>query len=236
MSENVTLRYVNGKYIRESEYVPSRGRHVARTWTTTRDLPSGRMRIVAYSPYHWVDWSRRWQEEKSTSLRSQIKTIVEAIEAVAPGLVAKLEEIDRQTEIEHQKRLAEQERWRREDDGRRVEQSIADSKAELRQIIERWSDVMSVARFLAGVEQRANDLLEIDKRHVLERLALARSFLGSQNPLDFFRSWKTPEERYTPLPPRGAGGKEGGLSAIPAQAHKPNVPRPATGRGRRRPV
>jgi hypothetical protein len=139
---------------------------------------------------------------KSTSLRSQIKTIVEAIEAVAPGLVAKLEEIDRQTEIEHQKRLAEQERWRREDDGRRVEQSIADSKAELRQIIERWSDVMSVARFLAGVEQQANDLLEIDKRHVLERLALARSFLGSQDPLDFFRSWKTPEERYTPRYPR----------------------------------
>jgi hypothetical protein len=44
MSENVTLRYLNGKYIRESEYVPPRGRHVDHSWTTTRDLPSGPMR------------------------------------------------------------------------------------------------------------------------------------------------------------------------------------------------
>lgn len=52
MSENAALRYVHGKYIRESEYVPPRSRHyVDHTWTTTRDIPSGRIRIVAYSPY-----------------------------------------------------------------------------------------------------------------------------------------------------------------------------------------
>jgi len=58
MSENVMLRYVSGKYVRESEYVPPRGRyHVDNSRTTTRDLPSGRMRIVAYSPYDRVRWS-----------------------------------------------------------------------------------------------------------------------------------------------------------------------------------
>jgi hypothetical protein len=50
--------------------------------------------------------------------------------------------------------LADEERRRREEDRRRVEQSTADSKTELRQVIERWSDVMCVERFLAGVEQR----------------------------------------------------------------------------------
>ena len=65
MSENVTLRYLNGKYIRESEYVPPRSRHhVDHSWTTTRDLPSGRMRIVAYSPYGRVSWSTQWQESQ----------------------------------------------------------------------------------------------------------------------------------------------------------------------------
>ena len=34
---------------------------------------------------------------------------------------------------------------------------------------------------------------------VLERLKLARDFVGTQNPLDFFLSWKTPLERYRPL-------------------------------------
>lgn len=44
MSENVTVQYVNGKYIRESDYVPSRGRYSSdRSWTSTRDLPSGRL-------------------------------------------------------------------------------------------------------------------------------------------------------------------------------------------------
>jgi len=60
---------------------------------------------------------------------------------------------------------------------------------------------MSIERFLAGVEQRAEDLPESEKRHVHERLALARAFLGSHDPLDFFRDWKTPDERYTPRYP-----------------------------------
>lgn len=197
MSENVTLRYVNGKYIRESEYVPPRGRYyVDHSFTTTRDLPSGRMRIVAYSPYGEVRWSKQWQETRTASLRGQIRTIVEAIEAAAPELVAKLKEADRQAEIRRQQWAVEEERRRREEDRRRVEQSIADSKAELRQVIERWSDLTSIERFLAGVEQRAEKLSEAERRHVLERLALARVFLGTQDPLDFFRGWKAPDERY----------------------------------------
>lgn len=199
MSERVTLRYVNGKYIRESEYVAPRSRyHVDYSWTTTEDLPSGRMRIVAYSPYNLVSWSTQWQETRAKSLRSQISAIVEAIEAAAPELVAKLEEAECQAAIRHQQWVEEQERWRRDEDRRRVEQSIADSKTELREVIERWSAVMSIERFLAGVEQRADELSDPDRRQILERLAPARAFLGSQDPLDFIRSWKTPEERYTP--------------------------------------
>lgn len=199
MSEDVTVRYMNGKYIRESEYVPPRSRYRAdHSWTTARELPSGRMRIIAYSPYGRVTWSMQWQETRSASLKTQLRKIVEAIEAAAPKLVAKVEEAERQAEIEHQQWLEKQERWRREEDRRRIEESVADSKTELRQVIERWSDVMSIERFLTGVEARASDLSESDRVHVLERLALARSFLGSQDPLDFFRDWKTPDERYTP--------------------------------------
>lgn len=199
MSETVTLRYVNGKYIRESEYVPPRrAYHVDHSWTTSRDLPSGRKRIIAYSPYSRVSWSMNWQETKSASLHSRIRSIVEAIEAAASELVAKLEEADRQAAIRHQEWLEQEERRRREEDRRRTEQSIADSKTQLQQVIERWSGIISTERFLAGVEQRAKELTEPDKAHILERLALAREFLGSQDPLDFFRGWKTPDERYMP--------------------------------------
>ena len=48
MTESVLMRYVNGKYIRESDYKPpktSRG-YADHTWTTTEDLPCGRLRIT----------------------------------------------------------------------------------------------------------------------------------------------------------------------------------------------
>lgn len=211
MSETVTLRYLAGKYIRETDYVAPRGRYaVDHSWTTTRDLPCGRLRIIAFSPYGRASWSMQWQETSSASLSGQIRTMVQAIESAAPALVAKLEEADRQADLRHQQWLVDEERRGRQDDCRRVEQSIADSRSELGQVIQRWSDVMSVERFLTGVEQRAKYLPETERIQLLERLALARVFLGDQDPLTFFREWKTPEERYTPrYPPLSAPGGAG---------------------------
>jgi len=137
-----------------------------------------------------------WLQTKKTSLRSSIRTIVKSVEDAALDLVAKLEEADRQAEIARQEWLAAEERRRREEDRRRVEKSIQDSREHLDQVIQQWSNVMSIERFLAGVEQRVDDLPETDRAPVLERLKLAREFLGIQDPLDFFLSWKTPSERY----------------------------------------
>lgn len=198
MSEDVQLRYVGGKYIREADYIPPRpSRHYAdHTWTTTRELPSGRLRLVVYSPYHRVSWSTEWQETKTSSLRSSIRTIVKSVEDAAVELVAKLEEAERQAEIARQEWLAAEEKRKQEEDQRRVEKSIRDSREHLGRVIEQWSNVVSVERFLAGVEQRATDLPETDRGSVFERLKLAREFLGNQDPLSFFMSWKTPSELY----------------------------------------
>jgi len=199
MSESVTLRYLNGKYVRESEYVQPRGRYNADfSWTTTRELPCGRMRIVAYCPYGNADWVAEWQETKTASLRGRLASIVETIEAAAPDIVAKLAEAERQAEIRHQEWVVAEDRRKREADRRAIEKSVSDSHAELRQIIQQWAEVISVEQFLAGVEQRANELAPEGARAVKERVALARTFLGSQDPLDFFRKWKMPEERYSP--------------------------------------
>jgi L-lactate utilization protein LutC len=200
MSENVTMRYVRGGYIRDSDYVPPRNRYQAEhTWTTQQDVPSGRMRIRAFSPYGAVDWSTHWQETKAAGLRSQIRAIVAEIEAAAPMLVEKLEEEERQAEIRRQQWEIEKEKRRREEDRQRIEQSVADNKADLREVIERWSYIMGIERFLGGVEDAARTLPQAQKEATLERLALARAFLGTQDPLDFFRDWKTPIERYKPL-------------------------------------
>ena len=61
MTESVAMRYVNGKYIRESDYVPPKAsrRYVDHTWTTNRDLPSGRLQLLVYSPYRRSRAARR---------------------------------------------------------------------------------------------------------------------------------------------------------------------------------
>jgi len=49
MPAEVVMRYVNGKYIRDSAYVPPKSsRHYAvHAWTTAKELPCGRRRLIA---------------------------------------------------------------------------------------------------------------------------------------------------------------------------------------------
>lgn len=200
--ENATLRYLNGKYVRDTVELERRhSRNSYRSWTTTRELPSGRFRIFAYSPYHSVNFSRTWDETKAVSLRPRLKGIAQEIEAMAPKLAQDLEKARREAEVRHQQWLVEEDRRKREEDQKRIRQSEAESDADLRKIIGTWSEVVGVERFLAGVEQRAEQLSPDERLRVQNRLTLAREFLGTQDPLDFFLNWRTPVERYQPRYP-----------------------------------
>jgi len=198
MSEEVLLRYVNGKYIRESDYSPPKRYTVDHSWTTARELPSGRLRLVAYCPYRGVTWSTVLQETKKSALDGQIPEFIRTLENSAAEIVIKLQEAERRAELERQQWHEQQERWRREEDRRQVDKSIADSKVHLGQIIQQWSAIIEEERFLQGIEARSLELPPADRELVLQRLELAREFLGSVDPLQFFLGWKTPTERYRP--------------------------------------
>lgn len=201
MSESVEMRYVNGKYIRESEYVPPRTsrRYVDHTWTTTWELPCGRLRLVVYAPYRNVSWSISFQETKTRTLTQNLPEIVKTIESSVDTLVEKLKEAARQAELWRLERLAEGERRQQEEDQHRISQSKKDSQEQLSQVIQAWSKVMTLEQFFQGVQDRAQSLPTARRDEVLERLRLAREFVGTQDPLEFFLSWKTPIERYVPM-------------------------------------
>lgn len=201
MSESVEMRYVNGKYIRESEYVPPRTsrRYVDHTWTTTWELPCGRLRLVVYAPYRNVSWSISFQETKTRMLTQNLPEIVKTIESSVDTLVEKLKEAARQAELWRLERLAEGERRQQEEDQHRISQSKKDSQEQLSQVIQAWSKVMTLEQFFQGVQDRAQSLPTARRDEVLERLRLAREFVGTQDPLEFFLSWKTPIERYVPM-------------------------------------
>lgn len=203
MTEGVLMRYVRGKYIRDSEYVEPKRSHgyIDYTWTTTEQQPTKRYRIVAYSTKYLVNYIMSWQDK--TGERVVIKDIVKDLESFAREFSIRLEEAEKQEEIERLKREAAEELRRREDDKQRIAQSISDSRDGLTKVMQQWAYTLSVEEFFKGVEKRAKspEVSEARRQKILKRLRMAREFLGTQDPIDFLMSWRTPLERYQPKYP-----------------------------------
>ena len=197
ISEEIEVRYVDGKYVLEKDYVPPKRRSYAfdHSWTTKKDFPTGRLRLQAYSPYPRADWGKCWQETKSRDLDSQIKVIVKDLEAAAVDIACLVEEGERQAELERQRWEAEQEQWKREEAKRRAAQARKDSTADLLQIIAGWAEANRIEQFFQDAERRADDMEGDEKIKMLERLKLARELVGSIDALDHFMTWRPPDER-----------------------------------------
>lgn len=127
-----------------------------------------------------------------------MKQIVEDIKADVPKIVDELEQADRRAEQRQLEWKAAEERRLREDDARKVEQSILDSKSELQQIIDRWKELRTIDDFLERAEKSVGLLTGDEQASALERLKLARAFLLKRDPLQMLNNWRTPEERYRP--------------------------------------
>ncbi|MBV9147011.1 MAG: hypothetical protein JO065_13920 [Acidobacteria bacterium] len=148
MSEKVELRYVNGKYVRESDYKPPRtsARYFDHGWTTTKHIPCGRLRLVVYAPYPGVSWSISFQESKDRTLTTAIPKIVKSIENSTEILVAKVKEEEQQAELRRREWAARQEQWRQEEDRRRVKTSMTPQKTEILD----WIETLIVPALVEG--------------------------------------------------------------------------------------
>jgi hypothetical protein len=198
MSEEVEVRYVKGEYVRVSDYVPpKRGRYsVDHSWTTTKDLPTGRLCLQAYSPYARAKWKKQWRETTATrSLDAQIKGIVKELEEASVEIARLVEEGRRQAEIEHQKWEAQLREWEREEEEQRAAEALKNSKEDLHSIIARWAESNRIEQFFVEAERRAATLDAEERLRLLDRLKQARELIGSIDALDHFLDWKSPDER-----------------------------------------
>lgn len=197
MSEEIEARYVNGKYIREKDYVPPKRKRYGfnHTWTTKHSFPTGRLRLQAYSPYPRTKWVKRWQETKNHDLSKKIKGIVKELEDAAVEIAQLVEEANRQFEREQKEWEAHQKKWQKEMEEQRVAKALKDSREELFQIINHWAETNRIEKFFQDVERRAANLNENDKSKILDRIKLAREMVGSVDALDHFIEWQSPDER-----------------------------------------
>lgn len=198
MSEEVKARYVNGEYVRETDYVlPKRGRYaVDHTWSTTKDFPTGRLCLQAYSPYPRASWNKQWKETKPTQyLGNQIKGIVKELEDAAVEIARLAEEGMRQAESEHQKWEAQWRESQRQVAERRHAEALKASNEDLIRIIDRWAQSNRIELFFADAERRVANLEGDEKLRLSDRLRRARELIGSTDALEHFLDWKSPEER-----------------------------------------
>ncbi len=196
LSEEVEVRYVNGKYIPVAQQpVPKRRVALVHDWVHRREMPSGRLCLRASSPYERAKWEKQWREAQGTDLALKIPHIVRELESEAGTIARLVEEGKRQAEIERRRWEEQHQRWLREEAERHRVQCIKESRQELFAIIDAWGLAKRIEGFFEDAERRAADLQPEDQEALLDRLHHARTLLGGVNALDRFREWKAPEER-----------------------------------------
>lgn len=216
MTERVTMRYLNGEYYREdSKLVRSmKAWQLTHSWTTEQDMPSGRFRIVAYSPKRGVDWTLIWQDTESEPLTGAIPEITETLRASRDKLQALMTAEDEAEAKRKKERQEEWERYERREDERKIAQAIKESQQQLAEIIQSWGKAMVVERFFNDVEDRLAEATEEERQFLKERVKLARQMMGSIDPLEFIKNWRAPGDRYQskygelPRPPAGGRSDE----------------------------
>lgn len=197
MSEEGEVRYLNGEYIRVSDYVPSKRRrhNFDNAWTSKKDFPTGRLCLQAYSPYPRAKWKNQWRETTTRDLDKQIKGIMKELEETTVEIARQVEEGMRQAKIERQKWEAQVLEWEREEAERRVTEALKASRDDLHRIIGHWAESNRIEQFFADVERRSSDMDDGEMLKLLDRLKRARELIGSVDALDHFLVWKAPDER-----------------------------------------
>lgn len=209
VAKETVMRYVgNSTYIPDSEYrpkdVPFRYRG-DNSWTTTQEIPTGHLRLIAYSPHMRVTLVEQWQETDKSRLTKRIPEIMAGIERMARALPALVAAADQQIEAEMREWEEKRRRWEIEDDQRRIRESRKESSEQLDAIIQRWAHIRSRSDFLNSLESDISGFPEQERDLLLQRVALARELLGSLDPMPHFLEWRSPEERYAPKYLDGSG-------------------------------
>jgi len=198
MTEEVKARYVNGEYVRETDYLPPkrRGHVIDHTWTTMKNFPTGRLCLQAYSPYPRTSWTKQWKETTATrDMGNKIKEIVKELEEAAVEIARLAEEGMRQAEIEQQRWEVQRREWQRQEAERRQAEALKASNEDLLRIIDRWAQSNKIEQFFADAERRAENLEGDERIKLSDQLRRARELIGSTDALEHFLNWKSPEER-----------------------------------------
>ena len=211
LTEHVRVRRTGAdRYVRISDLAPVR-RYAPQSpdeADETRDMPTGRFVLRAYSPRHDTAWQHEWTESQKGEFVTMVKAIADALEEAAPVLVKQVEDAERR-ERERQAQAEKEARRRRARERAEARQRARQAaKEELRAIVKAWNDAFALEAFFTELSRHAAALDGDERANLEARIQVARELTGGQDAVDRFLKWK--------LPP---GGKAEGEDALADAAH-----------------
>jgi len=197
ISEEIEVGYLNGDYIPMTTYLnnPLIKKKSTFSWTTKKDMPSGRLCIQAYSTHPGTNWIKQWRESKSGEFSKTLITIVNQLCEAAPVIAQATKVAIQETEERKRQWDIQREKDRLEAEERRRVKNLKDSRDDLFSIIETWAEAKRIDDFFKDVQVRATNLSAESRQAVETRLTDARELLGTLDALERFRVWKSPKER-----------------------------------------
>jgi hypothetical protein len=192
-SERTEMAYVKGEYVQTAILAK---RQIESTWTTHRDLPSGRFRLRAYSPYGGTTWQREWAVKKDQDLEKFAKRVAVELKNATTEIVDQHAVAAEKNRREQQKWQEQLERMRIAEDEKLKNESFRKSTEALEALIDEWGKAKAIDGFFNQLEQQVDSAPEHEREHLRARIESARALTRVPNVLETLRVWQTPVEIY----------------------------------------
>lgn len=198
LTESTQMRYVNGTYVRESDYVPPKSRMMQQShWTSTQDLPSGRFLILAYASYYPKEWSRTWKEQNVGDHLKSVSRIAREIAGHVADAARVIQEGKDAAAVEKARQAEMRKKWDEEERKRRIQKALIDSKAKIDQVLLKFSERTRLEEFLSFAESQMPYLDEENQHKLAALIGQARSLYIDNTCLTEFLEWVPPTRLIT---------------------------------------
>ncbi|MBU2955826.1 hypothetical protein [Marinobacter sp. F3R08] len=192
-SEEIEVVYVDGKYVPTSRLKKTQS---LSRWPTKRDLPSGRFRLRAYSPYIRTQWQREWSIREGQDLTNFAQKVARELRKATSDITEEFAVATEQIRKEKQEWAEQREKWRIEEDNKLRREAMTKSTESLDGIISDWGRAKTIHQFFDELETAIGLSLDDDEALLHDRLRAARDLMRIPDALEALKAWKSPEEIY----------------------------------------
>ena len=195
LSKTIEARYVNGEYLPLSDPRAIKESRDIYSWTTSHTFPSGKFCVQAFSPYYGTSWSTYWEVPSDRSIKKLGHKIAKELNQHAPLIANLQKEALRKAEIRRLEYEDYQRQEKIEQALREKEKAETDSRLDLLEIIEQWSEAKRIGSFIDQIESEIHLKHPDQQQLLLNQLDKAKQSLGNLNALDAIAQWRPPEDR-----------------------------------------